>query len=416
MAASASARLSPELKAALRFRMRHIHLPDRAPLYAPRAIPGAVRDQLEYLIGVQRVAAADPGSHTQVGGAGDGSSGLADELRSWLQHAPPPPTVLSFTRRPTYVLPKHHVQAKESWEVDYLFKTLKAKMDIAFPEPPGWSSLPWRPPWDEDKDERQLNYDPLRHSWEPGVMVMPCAEPMFFGPGQLTLWPVIDLLDTVQRGKTFRTKYEFERLLEATTIKVLQREYGITGFSILGSPGIWVESNIPPQEIRPGAGDLPSDNIAARQQNIRKIATIHADVVDNITRFGVSIHVGSPSSSAGILAAQNNPWIPLREYDQTTSIAAELAHIGFVPRPTDPGQHTGGQSNKSPYLRTLFAGEGPFSETGIKAVPYSSVLVRRGLRMPAPLGLDNRDLSTAWTCKLFSPLSLSPSSPASKAC
>lgn len=408
---AASARLSPELRAALRLRIRHVHLPDLPPHYAPRALPGQIRDHLERQIQEQRAAAADPGSLVQAGddgGAGAGSSDpAAAELRSWLQRAPPPPTVLSFTRRPTYVLPKHYIKSKEPWEVDYIRTMAKAKMVVSFPKPPGWSSKPYLPPWEADKDEKDLNHHPLRHSWEPGVIFMPCAEPMYFGPGQLSIWPVMDLRDTVQRGKTFQTKYEFERLLEDTTIQVLQLEYGITAFSIPGSPGVWVESSIPPQDISHETQDMAVDSRPLRRPNTRRIATIHSDVVGDITRHGVSVHVGSPSFSSGMSDPQNNPWVSLRQHDQTTSIAAELAYIGFAPRPLgqdeDPSTLSG---KKSRSLYTLFSKEGLFPDVSVKAVPYSSVIMQPGLRKSVPLGLDNRDLSTAWTCKFFLHLSL----------
>lgn len=407
--------LSPELRAALRGHVRHVHLPDRPPLYAPRALPGHIRDHLERLIREQRVAAAQHISYGRIQGSGpddggsNGSSGLVAEMRSWLQSAPPPPVVLSFTRRPTYVLPKHHLASKEPWELDYISSALEADIEMAFPKPPGWSSLPWRPSWEADLAENELHHNPLRRTWRPGVMIMPCAEPMFFGPGQLTIWPIMDVSDTLQRKKTFGTKYEFERILEETTVKVLKREYGIKAFSVPGMRGVWVRSHIPPREISPDATYASDDGLenAMTNEDIRRIATIHTDFVDNITRFGVSIHVGSPQPSADAAATQNNPWAALRQHNQTTSIAAELAHTGSAPLPTDAEQELLERyERKSGYLHTHFSRDGPFHEAGLKTMPYSSVVVQPGLRKSAPLGLDNRDLSTSWTCKLSSALVL----------
>lgn len=387
-----AAMVSPELRAFLsnHLRLRHIHIPDCAPLYAPRYLVPNLRDHLEYQITEQRLRAADwalNGEHN----AGT-SADLADEIRSWLRRAGPPPTVLSWTRRPTYVMPKHHMAAKEPWEIDYLSSSLKGKMHVTFPEPPGWSSLPWRPSWQQDAGSKPWLDDPLDHSWEPGVLVMPCAEPMYFGPGQLQIWPVIDVLDHLQQKMTITTKHQFERILEDTTINVLQRAYGITAFAIAGSPGVYVESAIPPGEVSPfnlGPGD-PIDSRLHRRHNTRRIATVHADFVNNITRFGVSIHVGAPTPVADAWTATNNPWSLLRQQRSTTSVAAELAHR--YPDTID------GLETKIRYLHTRFNPMKPsITQTSLQAMPYSLVLVEPGRRMPAPLGMDNRDLSTAWT-------------------
>lgn len=403
-------RPSAEVQAALRLRLRHIHLPDRAPLYAPRASATKIRTLLENQITEQREAAASkPLAWDGIcasSGTGDRdvaevtSGTLAREMRSWLQRAAPPPTVLSFTRRPTYVIPKYSLNQKEPWDVQRLCDKLKVDMDFPFPEPPGWSSSPWRSPWEVDKDEKELTHNPLRQSSVPGVIIMPCAVPMFYGPGQLTMWPVMDLLDTTQRGKLFRTRYEFERILEDTTIKVLEREYGINAFSIPGKDGVWVQSNIPSEDEWQVASETPYGRFLPNRQNTRIIATIQADVCRDITRFGISIHVGSPTLHPALRATGKNPWRPLRQHHQTTSIAAELSYIGSVTSSSGPGQDLQMTAEKkSNYVHTFFEETGLLKDVGIKAVPYSSVLVQPGLRKPAPLGLDNRDLSTAWTCE-----------------
>lgn len=392
-------RMSQELKASWRHRIRHVHLPDRAPLYPPRFLPMKLRDHIENQILEQRVHAA--GWVPDGANDGDSSSILEREMRSWLERLGPPPTVLSFTRRPTYVLPKHYLAEKEPWEVDFLTKSLKSRLQVSFPPPPQWSSFPWRPSWEAGGEEAHLDHDPLEYSWDPGVMVMPCSEPMYFGPGQITIWPVIDTIDTVQRGKKFRGKDEYERLLEDTTISVLQREYGITAFSIPGSSGVWVESSTPPDEISESLvpDHTLKDGAPKRRENIRRIATVHADVVNDITRSGVSIHVGSPAPKVDAWAwtSDNNPWLPLRQHQQTTSIAAELFYKGSTPHPLDPEQdNLQRPEKKSKYLHTEFQ-RNSYHKTGLEGMPYSFVAVKPGLRKPAPMGIDNRDLSTAWT-------------------
>lgn len=298
----------------------------------------------------------------------------------------------------------HQLEMKDSWEADYLTKALKRRMQVKFFEPPTWSPLPWMSFWEHSNLETGLKLDPLRHEWpEAGVMVLPCAEPMYLGPGQVSMWPIMDLKDDIQRGKTrFRTEYEYERVLEDTTIEVLKREYGIEAFAIPGTAGVWVESKIPPPELDSGQSGLGSDlgnmPVANRRENLRRIATIHADITDDITRWGVSIHVGQPDPVVDSWTSLTNPWTRLRQHTNTTSIVAELAHSGSSPRHASRTRQLELWSHKKTrYLQTYFDKDAPFSGTLYHSMPYSLIKVQGGRREPAPLGLDNRDLSTAWT-------------------
>lgn len=400
-AAATTPRLSSKLFREFRPHLRHVHFPDHPPLYAPRGMAMNLRDVLESLVAKQRFPYLGQASNgtSRDGEESDGDSKDLAEMEEWLRRAPPPPIVLSHTRRPTYIIPKHRAENQSHWETDFMSNSLKASLEVNFPEPPGWSSLPWRRGSQADTPEEELPHHPLQHSWEPGVMIMPCAEAMFLGPGQLSLWPIMDLRDNVQLSKKIGTKYQLERLLEDTTIKVLEREYGIAAYAIPGRPGVWVDSHIPPAEMFEDNIGTADDYVPVRGQNTRRIATVHADIVNDISRYGVSIHVGSPAPSADASVA-SNPWSRLRQHNQTTSIAAELAYIGFTPISTEPGRALRQPSDrKSKYLSTLFTTERPFCPTGLPAMPYSSIAVRPGHKQAAPLGLDNRDLSTAWTCK-----------------
>ncbi|CAN8101568.1 unnamed protein product [Discula destructiva] len=403
-----ASRLSPELKAVFRHRIRHIHLPDLAPHYAPRYLPGNLRDFLESQITRQRSIAQEASAGDEQPEVDDGVAAAAaaadtiKAMRAWLRHASPPPTVLSFTRRPTYVLPAQHMRERETWEVQYLTASMKSIQQIAFPEPPGWSANPYYAAWEKESDGA-APYNPLLREWEPGVMSLPCAEPMYFGPGQLSIWPVIDLLDHTQRGKRFRTKFEFERILEDTTIQVLKREYGLDAFAIPGKTGVWVESLVPPPEMSDADkfGVNPFDKSPPKKyEKTRRIATVHADVLNNITRFGVSIHVGQPVLS--------NPWVPLRQDRITTSVVSELSLRGSAPQRTDAEQQNvqHRSDRTSLYLQTRFDEESPMLFKPFQSMPYSLVSLEPGHRLPTPMGLDNRDLSTAWTYEFARQLGL----------
>lgn len=399
-------KLSPEVQA-MRLRLRHIHIPDLPPLYAPRFLAPKIRDHIEGQIKQMRSAAGpdtlqSPDTAEEAGEDAPRPFGRPlSSFGTWLKGASPPPTVLSFTRRPTYVLPKHQLQNSESWEAQYLTSALKSRMQVKFPSPPQWSPSPWMPFWEQNKAKPELKFDPLNHEWPAaGIMVLPCAEPMYLGPGQVSMWPIMDMKDDVQRGKKrFRTKYEYERVLEDTTIEVLKREYGIEAFAIPGTPGVWVESKIPPPEIDSAHFDQSRTTRAEnRRENVRRIATIHASITDDITQWGVSIHVGQPDPIVDGWTSLTNPWTPTRQHKSTTSIVAELAHTGTSPRHASRTNQADLYSHrKTRYLQTYFNKDAPFAGTMYHSMPYSLIKVQDGRREPAPLGLDNRDLSSAWT-------------------
>ncbi|KAI3394017.1 hypothetical protein diail_3335 [Diaporthe ilicicola] len=389
---SVASALSPEVQW-MRRRVRHIHIPDLPPLYAPRSFAGNIRDHIQGQIIRQRALAAEdqPPNNVKYGFAK-----VPSAFTSWLEQAGPPPTVLSFTRRPTYILPKHQVVKQEPWQVEYLTRALKSRMNIHFPEPPRWSSLPWRPSWEANVQESELKYDPLNHQWtDVGVLIMPCAEAMFLGPGQVSIWPIIDLKDEIQRGDArMRTKYEYERILEDTTIEILRREFHISAFAIPGSPGVWVESRIPPPEVNlepveaADVTDRPEQPLSSKRRvNVRRIATVHASITNDITQWGVSIHVGQPDPALDSWTSSTNPWTPIRQHNITTSIAAELSFMNISAGPLGPSR----------YLQTHFDRNSAPARAGQGAVPYSLIKAGFGRRSAAPMGMDNRDISTAWT-------------------
>jgi hypothetical protein len=205
------------------------------------------------------------------------------------------------------------------------------------------------------------------------------------------------------------TKYQFERILEDTTIEILKREFGIQAFAIPGSTGVWVESRIPPAEVdakRVEGDDATGDGVTSqaesidsslRRRNVRRIATVHASVTDDITQWGVSIHVGQPDPTVDAWARSTNPWIPIRQHHTTTSIAAELSYMKSTASPLGP----------SKYLLTHFNHNAMPLRAGQGYIPYSSIKAESGRRCSAPLGMDNRDISTAWTYEFARQLGMS---------
>jgi hypothetical protein len=374
----------------MRRRVRHIHIPDLPPVFAPRNFAPTIRDHIQAQITRQRALPEQepPGAEPQHGFAKPASR-VQTSFTDWVKRAGPPPTVLSFTHRPTYILPKHLVERQEPWQIEYLTRALKSRMDVHFPEPPNWSSRPWRPFWEHDLNQPEWKHDPLNHQWpEVGVIVMPCAEARFLGPGQVSIWPIIDLKDEVQRGSArLTTKYHFERLLEDTTTELLKRAFHIEAFAIPGSTGVWVESRIPPAEVDVERREGGGFGSSLQRVNLRRIATIHTSITEDITQWGVSIHVGQPDPSVDSWARSTNPWIPIRQHHTTTSIAAELAYMKTTVSPLGPCK----------YLRTHFDQKAMPLRAGQGHIPYSRIKAESGMSCPAPLGMDNRDISSAWT-------------------
>lgn len=388
-------KLSPEVQW-MRRRLRHIHIPDVPPIYAPRSLATNIRDHISGQILRQRALVEEAPRPDPEYGFAKIPPNAQMSFTSWLERAGPPPTVLSFTRRPTYILPKHQVQQQEQWQIEYLTKALQSKIDLHFPEPPEWSSLPWRPLWEQKLPKSEWKHDPLNHQWQDvGVLIMPCEQAMFLGPGQVSIWPIIDLQDEIQRGRVkLTTKYQFERILEDTTIELLKREFGIQAFAIPGSTGVWVESRIPPPEVdveqfeAAQAKNAPETlSGSLRRRNVRRIATVHTSITNDITHWGVSIHVGQPEPTVDPWARSTNPWTPLRQHHTTTSIAAELSYMDSTMRPLGPSKYLVTHFNHT--KRPLRAGQG--------YIPYSRITDESDRRHPAPLGMDNSDISTAWT-------------------
>lgn len=359
----------------MRRHLRHIHIPDHPPRYVPRHLPGALRDYLEVQILEQRAQPRSSFPNSRHAAA----AGIA--VRSWLQSASPPPIVLSFTGRPTFVIPKSASQ-RLNVEQEVIRQKLSLPQHDSFPVPVGATVERWGP--FGSKKESILHG--LRHSSKPGVMFVPCAEPFYFGPGVLSIRPVIDLSDQFQRGKHFSTKFAYERILEDTTVNVLKREYGIEAFVLAGNPGVWVQSAIP-SEGAP-AVYTPGKDAPYLKPGVRRIATVHADIVNNITRWGVAINVGHPASPTEAFGTEYSPWQRLGQDTITTSVAAELTHRdGPLPKPVSLRQIE--------YLTTT--GVGPQDTGKLLRVPYSMFQTQEGDKQAAALGMYNRDLATAWT-------------------
>lgn len=170
------------------------------------------------------------------------------------------------------------------------------------------------------------------HNHSPVVKVLQSPKPRYFGPGQLLMWPTLDLKDEVQLGafKCVDNPRRFRLLLEETTIQVLKRNFGIEAVQRHGHSGLWVESDTLQEKKLPPLDTLPDWDLryighlsAKYSKTFRCIATVEPQLADdNVTVFGVTINVTQPQAHG---QDDDNPWARIGQEGTMTSIAAEVA-------------------------------------------------------------------------------------------
>lgn len=159
--------------------------------------------------------------------------------------APPAPSVLSFTPAPTYTLGRRQ---KVSEGLEGLSAPLRVRR--------------------ERGGDGETSFVPVvTHSSRGGLTT-------YHGPGQLVLWPTLDLRSPLHPALTVRT---YARLLEETTIALLAR-YNIRGTRDEENPGVWV-------------GD-------------RKIAAMGIHLRRHVATLGVAVNLTLP-----VMGGEDvNPW------------------------------------------------------------------------------------------------------------
>ncbi|KAI0195696.1 hypothetical protein EV127DRAFT_451008 [Xylaria flabelliformis] len=200
---------------------------------------------------------------------------LQQELLTWKAQPPtsrgppPPPSIISFTPTPTYTLGRRQTEPLSESESarlrSPLFVPTSSSSDLHGPRKAAFF-LPT-----------------ITHAPRGGLTT-------YHGPGQLVIWPVIDLHSPLHAHLSVR---DYACLLEKTTIAALEREWGLTGFTT-ENPGVWVRSTGPKKEdgSRGDGGDE------------RKIAALGVHLRRHVTGLGVAINYSMPVTGP----AETNPW------------------------------------------------------------------------------------------------------------
>ncbi|KAI1493336.1 hypothetical protein F5X96DRAFT_622115 [Biscogniauxia mediterranea] len=180
---------------------------------------------------------------------------LQREILDWRQlspltrGAPPPPTLLSFTPAPIYTFGRRQrEQLPAGREASLLTAPLRVSSSLAF-EPQ------------------------FAHAPRGGLAT-------YHGPGQLVLWPVVDLRSPQHANLRVR---EYACLLEQTTIAALLREAGGAWHTDPDNPGVWAG----------GGGDAE-----------RKVAALGVYLRRSVTGLGVAVNYATPVAGG----PAENPW------------------------------------------------------------------------------------------------------------
>jgi lipoyl(octanoyl) transferase 2 len=183
------------------------------------------------------------------------------------QTVPPRPTLISFTPTPTYTLGRRQTTPLTEDQL----RQLQAPLTVY---------------------QQTLTIKPQVVQAPRGGLAT------YHGPGQLVLWPVIDLHSPRHTHFTVR---DYVCLLEKTTIATLAR-FGVQGFTT-DNPGVWVWPKPAGSATTASVGD-PQGGRAVGQPGEAKISALGVHLRRHVTGLGVAINVDMPTSGG----PAGNPW------------------------------------------------------------------------------------------------------------
>lgn len=245
-------------------RLRHLHLPSIHPRYIPYSLASLVqqharRQQLDYK---------------------DDPAAASSRAR-----APPPPTLISFTPHPIYTLGRRQTAPLSPDETARLTAPLHVQDQAQSRGGRGGSSGGGG---GGDNDE------PLANQLRPGLAYSPRGGLMtYHGPGQVVLWPVLDLRSPAHRRLTVRC---YSHLLEDVTVATLRGVFGVRAFTT-DDPGVWVR-----QGTRGAGGDGHADG----DGEVAKIAALGVHLRRHVSALGTAVNLDFPRRD--VADERWNPW------------------------------------------------------------------------------------------------------------
>ncbi|KAK4102871.1 hypothetical protein N658DRAFT_494934 [Parathielavia hyrcaniae] len=297
------------MAAPCRLRLRHLHLPSIHPHYIPYSLASRVQEHLRR-------------QHL------DFKDGSTRDHRP-PPPPPPPPTLLSFTPSPIYTLGRRQTAPLTPTEVARLTSPLR----VTPPPPPTPSSQ--QPPISSVNNENEEISRPrpqLLHSPRGGLTT-------YHGPGQVVLWPVLDLRSPLHRHYSVKC---YARLLERTTIATLAAVFRVEAFTT-DDPGVWVrrrrrvaqyEEGV---EGAKGVEDGVEDEVEGEEvlgegeKVLAKIAALGVHLRRHVTALGTAVNVAMPVGPE-VVDEGVNPWARFvacgLEGRGVTCVAAELGDGG----------------------------------------------------------------------------------------
>lgn len=279
-------------------RLLHIRLPYRAPsLYPPYALASRLQDHLR--------------------------RSLLDLKDNRPGSKPYTPTLISFTPLPTYTLGRRQTSplsdaeaARLSFPVQFPHGSLSSSSSS--------SSSQVGQTHENDGSETAIKLPvSILHSPRGGLTT-------YHGPGQVVLWPILDLVSSQHNKYTVRC---YTRLLEKTTIATVLKTFGLKAFTT-EDPGVWVRS---------GASWSPGSSAAAEEEGcalsgteqqegtsetgpLAKIAALGVHLRRHVSGLGTAINVDMPGPE--VTSEAVNPWARFvacgLEGKTVTSIRGEL--------------------------------------------------------------------------------------------
>ncbi|PSS03188.1 hypothetical protein BD289DRAFT_401069 [Coniella lustricola] len=215
------------------------------------------------------------------------------------------PTLISFTPKPTYTLGRR--QASFSSMTNSQSATLSpaeiTRLKAPLYIPASASAQAHGHLIAEDSSDNNNHTSATTASTQNGHIFHPSllSSPRgglatYHGPGQVVLWPVMVIKSNSASAplgyKSFTVRC-YSRLLENTTIALLQRLFGLKGFTT-DDPGVWVRT--------------PFDNV-------RKISALGIHLRRHVSSLGAAINLDMPTTTTtttmtSVAAAdeQQNPW------------------------------------------------------------------------------------------------------------